>query len=332
MLGITILKSGVPAGGKQPVVWDPETFPRPVNAGNLNSTYGLRTLGYLLNLDSEGSYLVVAIAATTVCLLAAAVAIVKSPWGTVASRRVTMVVVLGGPLTWTVLREYHGVDPWVLSGSVIVASMAWGRVGLLVGLVLMLLGNPEQTLAAMLALVLASLAPSIQAWRTRALIGLASSTFVVVVLTLWTESLGDDNRISMLRETVITGGGYFLSWGYLGIYAGLGLAPVFAFALWRNHNSISSALAFGLAFMVPVIATVTTLDQSRVFVGTSTLLVTAITLRVLPSVLSWFHKHELDGQLIVVVAVALLPVVHIEYPSVLRPPLLIVSETLGTFL
>ena len=330
VLAVTLVKSGV--GQKVPVVWDPATYPLPVSDRGQNSSYGLRTLGYVFGLDSQSTYLVMSLAVTIICVVLAAAAIIKSPWGNRSSRRIVMVVVLGGPFMWTILREYHGIDPWVLGGSVVVASFAWGRVGLFVGLALMLLGNPEQAFVAGVALLIATFMPSLRQWRKRALLVLFTAFTVLVVLALWTASLGDDSRLALIQSSAIEGGGYFVSWGLLGIYGGLGLIPLFAYVLWTGDRRFISGLALVVAFLIPIAATMVTLDQSRVLVGTSTLLGTAVTLRAVPSLLDWFQRHDLDGQVITVVIVLLLPVVHVEYPSVIRPPLLIVSETLGGFL
>lgn len=329
VLVVTLLKSGFAT--KSPVVWELENFPLPVSERGQTSSYGLRTLGYFFQTESQATYWLIAVAMTLLVMGLAVAALLASPIGSVTSRRLSVVVVLGGPLVWTVLREYHGLDPWVLAGSVIIASLSWGRIGFLVGLSLMLLGNPEQALVAMVALGIASLIPALRQWQPRAFIGLAVATIVVAAVSAVTYNLGGTSRLSMVRQYAIEGGGYFFSWGYLGLYAGLGLAPLFAIAIWLHSKRTITGIFMLGAFCVPVLFTMVTLDQSRVLVGTSSLLAVTVTLVSLPIVLDWLDQHNLDGPLVVLVTVLLLPVVHIEYPSVVRPGWLVFTEFLGSY-
>ena len=134
----------------------------------------------------------------------------------------------------------------------------------------MFLGNPEQSLVALGSVLLLSLTPRFRAYLYPAVTAFVLALIGLVLLQAWAWSLGVDGRVDGFLFHLRAGVLNFVGNAYLSVFAIYSLA--WTVVLWRLVRSSGwERLAFAISLVVvPVLMTMTTLDQTRVAVGVST--------------------------------------------------------------
>lgn len=309
-IGVAAFKSGV--------VLDPirmndlEGFPYPPNTFT-SLSYGFRTFGWVFSFDRDFHFALLGIVLVVIALgLIAALARIKF---NNTDGRIIVILVVAGPIGTILLSWIGRNDVLMILGSILVA-FSNRRLSLVVpGLVMMIAGNPEQSVLAWLALVTASFFTHMESWRRLALVGLAVSSTALAGLSLLARSLGAGDRSRFLDDYLLASLHNFLSNLPLSIYALFGIMwPVVLVLLALGGRR--ELIVFFLTFAPAVVVTAITLDQTRVFVGISSLALVAWLADRVPRTAQLLHGTWLSNRLGWVALIALvLPAIEVFGPS-----------------
>lgn len=294
------------------------SFPSPMQSQE-STSYGLRTIAWAFGVTTEQSYLKLSFALTLIVMLAFGFyAWSKLPRNAAA---VVVAIVLIGPIGTNLVNNIGMYDVFMYAGALFlgIAGRSW-LTGIVGGL-LMSAGNPEQALLASIAFALVGIGLTQKnIWKA----GIAAFITALIswaFLFAYVRSSGTESRIFMLTRLFRQSLSYFLQGIPIQIYAGYGLAFAFVLvavtALSRNRAIL---LLIGI-LVLPVMATASTLDQTRVLVQVSTASVVALLVWIAPRALIALERigWKSASALIVCIAVVL-PAVSIIYPGEIRLP------------
>lgn len=187
-------------------------------------------------------------------------------------QRAAVVLIAASPALATSLSTLGHYDLWLLAGA---ALLVLGRRWWPLGIVLAVLGNPEQCLVAALALILVGLALRARELWVRGLVwfGVALVTWAVLQIWLAGATAGDGSRLGWLSDPAKTllGVRLFLGVWPLAAYAFLGIFWLVLVVLIAQLARADSRARWALAAVVviPAGASLLTLDGTRVFVTCS---------------------------------------------------------------
>lgn len=239
-----------------------------------STSYGLRTLAWLLRMDYPGSYVVLGLIITAITLgfIAWAVPRVSQP----DDSRIILVLILLGPITLILLNNIGRHDVLMILGGSILGLLGRNWIWALVGVMIMVLGNPEQSIVATVLLLSLTSMPQLRAWRAGAGLAVGVSALASITLGLWAHSVGVESRIGFI--TGLLGNSIYQFFGNfpLSVYAGYGI--VWVVVIWvMRQASTSLRWLIGFALLaIPFAMTAITLDQTRVFVGLTTASIVAV--------------------------------------------------------
>lgn len=184
--------------------------------------------------------------------------------------RTYALIALGlGPTIGVLLGNIGRHDFLVIFGSIILGLRGYQWRFAVPATFLMILGNPEQTLVAIGVLMVLTMIRAYKNYRRPVVAMFTLSLIVFVTLQLWARSLGIQGRLDWfdyhLRVSLLNFFGNF----YYSIFAGYSV--LWIFVLWVAFRLSGQERAFfALAIIaVPLLVTMTTADQTRVFVGVS---------------------------------------------------------------
>jgi len=254
-------------------------FPTPPDSWGALS-YGIRTVVFLTGQDDDLAFGVVGFVLVILTLILITFLISRSFEHSVA--RIFLALVIVGPIGMILMNRIGRNDVFMILGAVIFALHGRRILLMLIGLVLMLLGNPEQTVVAMSILLLISMLPPLRQWRLKAFSGLVVALIVFAPLWLLARSVGVKSRIEFLQD--------YLSNSFYAFAANLPLSLYAAFgAVWLVigwiiiSSSMRNRVWLLLALVVvPVLVTMITVDQTRVLVGVTTVAIVVLLKEFLP--------------------------------------------------
>ncbi len=316
LLGLAVFKAGIAfeVAAQSPT----PAFPMP-EPGLSPTSYGMPILVTTLNLTGNAAAIgsvMLALTAATLALFAFLLLRHRDDIGFVVAT-----IVLLGPIGVVALGNVGRHDWFVISGSLLLAwkggSISWA----LVAIVLMVLGNPEQAFLASAALFLLTLVPSFRFMRKSAILAVTVSGAAMFALSVWVEILGLDSRASWID--------YHLGWGLknfflnlpLSIYAAYGVGWILIVVLLWRCRGRARFYAIGATIAIPFAVTMVTLDQTRVFVGVSTVVAVLAYRYSALSFIDWM-KNVFPGRwrLALLVALIALPAIEITYAGGVRTP------------
>lgn len=275
VVAIALLKNGV----NVTYIWDPAltspAFPRPVGP-NDGTSFGLPGLMWLLRIESHGPMLIVAFA-LTLGVIVAFVAFAVYRFG-----RVTGVAVSGavmwGPIGLVLLSQVGRHDLLTISGGLLLALGA-PRIGpTVIGALLMVSGNPEQSVLATVAFLFLAASMKDRGRVRSGLMALAITVVGYVATTAVVRQYGLETRTSLFREMFTESLVNFSRNAPLALYATFGLAGLTLLMIMLgvcNKRRWLAVAGVALPFMVGVV----TADQTRVGVCVATpIVVTSLVL------------------------------------------------------
>ena len=332
---IFVLLSALKVGIRWPqvVVWSneygllPESSPEPLS-------YGFRLVGAVLQFDSASHYL----ALSTVVSIAAVVATVTVIYlrlGSGLNGRIATLLLVSGPIVWTLASNVGPVDSLLILGSVLLVGPRKLSPTVVVGVGFMILANPEQAVVALSSLLVLSFNSDFVYLRARAILALFLCGCAVLLLIVWSERInvgaaGGQSRLDLLPILAGQSLGRFFIYLPLQFWAGLGMAGLLILWTvaskpgWRNRLCL-----VGGSILVPGLATALTLDQSRVFICTSAAAVVAIVLRYADALSDRLERMTTHPLAMVALAALVLPAVHIDFAGQVVPPWLNIYEYLS---
>lgn len=247
-----------------------QNFPLPPNYWPALS-YGMRSLVYGTGQTDSTTFgiiglLLVLITIITITFLA------KQALDPVAARLFILFAIVG-PIGMVLFNRIGQNDVFVILGAVLITFLGMRWFPFLIGLTLMLLGNPEQTVVALSVLLLLSGIPRLKVWRRRAIAGLLISLVVFLFLSSLARSVGAKSRLEYLPDYLSNSFYAFAANLPLSLYAAFGAFWLIAAWIFVHLNRNERIwLVVGLV-LAPLAVTMITVDQTRVFVGVSVLAV-----------------------------------------------------------
>jgi hypothetical protein len=211
------------------------------------------------------------------------------------------------------LRSVGSYDVFTLAGGLIFGLVGFRVRWAILGVVLMMLGNPEQTSVALSILLLISFTRHFQPWRRNTLWALALAAPAAILLNAIALQSGITARAGtfILAVWLEQGVANFLGYLPLHIYAAYALAWIFvAIALLSSGRRDLVILVVAL-IIIPFAIQTLTLDQTRVIMGVIAPASAALGVIFLPQVAEWAERSKVVGwqTLLIILAFMLPPVI-----------------------
>jgi len=286
-----------------------QNFPFPPNYWSALS-YGMRSIVFFTGQRSELTFSVVGILLTIGSV--AAIAYFANQRLAPTPARLFIMLVLIGPIGMVLFNRIGQNDVLVIMGALIAAFSGQRILIFILGIALMLLGNPEQTIIALLALLILSLVPELRRWMWPSIVGLILAVVTFFSLSALARSTGARNRMEYLPDYLSNSFYGFAANLPLSLYAGLGAVwLVVAWVLVRVTRKERLWVILALA-VLPFTVTMITVDQTRVYVGVSALAVFVLLLNYLPGINSTVAKSKFPAFLgLTFLALLFLPIIDI---------------------
>ena len=252
------------------------SFPRPVGSTEATS-YGMRAVFWAFGVDSISQAHEYGLFVTVGCLVALLL-VAGAAFRGIGLRLLVLAIVLG-PIGTVSFGNIGRSDVLLLTGSIIVALSVhtrWMWWFTIAGALLMVAGNPEQALAAAVILVVLSTTTVMRRLRRPALVLLGLCVIGYAVTTAVSTSSGLLTRTGALQENLRAALELFLRNFPLVLYSGytvLWVVVVYMLIRTRGWDRLATLVAL---IGLPLVLTATTLDQTRVWVGVSSLAVIAL--------------------------------------------------------
>lgn len=226
-----------------------------------------------------------------------------------------------GPIGVVALGNVGRNDWFLLAGSLVFALKGDRLPWALAAATLMVLGNPEQAFIALTVFLLLTFTPQFRQFRRSVLWSLLFVAVTAVVLALWVEALGLNSRASWIEYHLGFGLKNFTLNLPLSIYAGYGVGwAVVAVFIWKSKGK-ARALAVAALILIPFAVTATTADQTRVFVGVTTLISVVLYRWAAPGITVWLERILAQRwRTVWVLVLVLAPAIEITYAGAVRTP------------
>ncbi len=270
-VAVALLKSGVS------IIWSsPDSlswFPVPTDSASALS-YGTRTVARVLGWEFPSTNVVITAVGTVAVIVLICWWLRPSRFG--VDGRLLLLIILLGPIGAIVFSYIGGHDVWMIGGGVLLGLRGARYRWAVVGTVVMVLGNPEQTVVATFVLALASLTPWLASRLRQSILALCVALMAFGFLSMYAQVSGVTGRTGYLTTYL---GNSLYNFGAnlpLSLFAALGISWIMLGWLMVRSNW-KARVILGLAVVaIPLAVTAVTLDQTRVFVGVSTATVVAL--------------------------------------------------------
>lgn len=313
----SVLKHGVSIS----YVLDPSqttpAFPTPVGEQD-GTSFGLRFVAWLFGITSHGPLLVF-------CFMLTILAMMLTTYVLCQVFRIGVGVACAslfffGPVGTVVLGEVGRHDVLTILGGI---TIILGRKHLsiiLFGVIIAASGNPEQTLVSIIALALLVFGLQIKSMYAKVLIASSLATAIYAATYWYATNSGLETRSGYLITFLNQSMRNFTEHLPIQLYAAYGLALIpIAFAIYVAKG-LRTVIVF-TAFLIPIVFTFVTLDQTRVAVTLGTPLLLAAILFFVPSFLDFAATRGLNNMALWIATLAfLLPALEIQFPGLIRAP------------
>lgn len=304
---IALIKAG-PGPREQIVTWSLASWPDP-SSGYPHTSYGIRLIAYALRVESPAAYLAIGLVLAVGTVVLMAWSLQRELPGDPG--RVAALLLLSGPLVWLLASMVGRADVMTVAGGFLLGTLGRRVAWAVSASLLLVLGNPELGVVAAASLAVASLAPSMRAWRRSAMVAIGITGVSALTLSAFAASAGAETRAGALLQWWRPSLTAFIASLPLQLFAGFGLALVLGLWIWARHPGREGAALAAGALVIPLAATAATLDQSRVLVGASAAAVTAIAVAHAPAMASWLAQRRIAAFAILAVAGLLAPPVEV---------------------
>ena len=286
-----------------------QNFPLPPNYWSA-LTYGPRLTVYLTGRNDEIAFSVVGIILTLIAIATIVLLAVRRFQD--QNDRIFVAIVLISPIGMVLLNRIGQADVFVILGAAVIAISSPRIHWFILGTVIMLLGNPEQTVVSFLGLVILSLISSFKTWRRRAITGLLVSVTVFILLSILARSVGAKNRLEYLPELLSASFYAFAANLPLSLYAAFGATWLIIFWVIAHLRKWDRLWFLVSLVALPLLVIMLTVDQTRVFVGVTTLSVLVTLTNYLPMFKDWLNTLGIQPVLaVVLLALLFLPIIDI---------------------
>lgn len=238
------------------------------------------------------SWVVLHILLLLACLVIVAISIHKSD---LAPKAAMIVIVAAAPVTITLFSTIGKYDVVTFLGAIIV-GLARNKFGVLAGALIMLLGNPEMAVLALICLLLLSNLSEFQVSKKYIQMGLALSVFVYLGIQIWMITGGVvSNRISLLPYYLGLSLSNFLKSPFNNLWSWYGVLWLLVLIAFLSMKSSNRKTLFVSLLVIPGMSTIITADGVRVFsmIALPSLLVCCV------RIIQRFVKNQYDLELFI---------------------------------
>jgi hypothetical protein len=309
-LALGIIKTGIrldPLPGS-----DAQFFPQPPNSFSATA-FGLRGLVWLLTPNSSLGFVIMGLVVVAV-VIAVSTATFHRLLTNEASR-ILLLVLLVGPIGGTLYTTIGQNDSLLILGSLIVAVSGKKITVSALGLAIMILANPEQTVVAWSVLLIMSFTPILREWRRYASYGLIVAFAGFLAISVGVRAAGAGDKTQFLDDFLLQSVHNFASNLPLSLYALFGFSWPLVLVLVYTQGA-RTALVGALALVPAIVVTAVTVDQTRVLVGVTTMATLTWMISSLKKVDSGSFRFSISNRLAWMFLLALvLPSVMVFGPS-----------------
>ncbi len=309
-LALGIIKTGIrvsPLPGS-----DAQLFPQPPDSFSATS-FGLRSLVWLLAPNSSLGFVIVGLVVVSVVIVVSTATLHRRLSN--EASRILLLVLLVGPIGATLYTTIGQNDSLLILGSLIVAISGKKMALSGLGLAIMILANPEQTVVAWSVLLVMTFTPILREWRRHATYGLIAAFVGFLAIGVGVRAAGVGDRTRFLDDFILQSIHNFASNLPLSLYALFGFSWPLVLVLVYSQGA-RTALVGALALVPAIVVTAVTVDQTRVLVGVTAMATLTWMLASLKQVDSEGFKFSISNRLAWVFLLALvLPSVLVFGPS-----------------
>lgn len=312
----SLLKAGFTLRPLQPDSLD--SFPSPQPTWSTLS-YGMRTIAWIGRWDSQNAYSAISIFISILAVLA--IVLCSRKFFTNEESRVAILLLLTSPLAVVLYNNQGRHDALMILGSVLLGFLGRNVWMAVAAALIMISANPEQAVLATLILLACTFSESFRSWRKGAITAFALSSTAFVILSLWAQASGIGSRASYIKGLFGNSIYGFFSNFSLSLYAGFGILWIFVAYFIAQQDRKRKLLLFIFLIGLPFVFTIITLDQTRVFVGVTAAITTALVVRIAPEIAANLRRIGITNIAFwTLIAVTLLPSFEISVDHVVRPP------------
>ena len=286
-----------------------QNFPYPPDHWSALS-YGMRLLVYGTGQKETLTFGVVGFLLTIVVI----VLIAYSGWRSVdaVAGRLIILLAIVSPIGMVLFNRLGQNDVFMILGATVIAFFGPKIIPFLVGLLLMFLGNPEQTIVALVTVLVLSFIPELRAWRRLAIAGILVGISAFIVLSVFARSVGSRTRIEYLPDYLSNSFYAFAANLPLSFYAFFGAFWLVLAGIILHFSRNSRIFLISGLIVIPIFVTMITVDQTRVFVGVTTLSVFILLKTYVPELKKYFDARGFEPLLgATFLVVVFLPIIDI---------------------
>lgn len=181
------------------------------------------------------------------------------------NRRLMVLIIFSTPAFPSMLQTIGSYDVFTFFGCALFVLLE-SKIGTFVATLIMVLGNPEQSILVFICVFILSLIPSFQDWRKKSIIGICTSIPLWMLIQIWMLiELVPATRLILIPNFIDLAIMKFWSdpllnlWSYFGVYwIAIFIINSYFNGKERKHFLISLVI-------IPLIATLITADGQRVF-------------------------------------------------------------------
>lgn len=271
MLGVLFAAIAALKGGFQGIyapTWTLDSWPQPVGQYPFLN-YGLRGFAWLVGTESSAAYVLFGFLALVVTVVVASL-LFRGVFEDANVARWTIIIVLSGPIVWILAGRLIYTDAFVVLGGLILGTKGRHPVVAAAGILIAVLGNPEQAVVVAATALILSLSGPFRGWLGGAVTACVVAFACWLALNLWAASVGAITRLTGWQD--LDSGAMFINFLRsfpLQIYAGMGLS--LALVIWAmacQRRMLLNAVVLSV-MIIPLAATALNADQTRVLVCAS---------------------------------------------------------------
>ena len=312
----SLLKVGITLRPLQPDSLD--SFPTPQPTWSTLS-YGMRTIAWIGRWDSQNAYSVISIFISILAVLV--IVLCSKKFLNNEDSRIAILLLITSPLAVVLYNNQGRHDALMILGSVLLGFLGRNVWTAVVAALIMIGANPEQAVLATLILFACTFTETFRSWRKGAIVAFATSTTAFVILSFWAQASGIGSRASYIKSLFGNSIYGFVSNFSLSLYAGFGILWILVAYFVVQQDRKRKLLLFVFLIGLPLVFTMITLDQTRVFVGVTAAITTALAIQIAPEIAADLRRIGITNVLFwTLIAVTLLPSFEISVDHVVRPP------------
>ena len=314
-VSVGLFKVGVFFVGSPPPI---ANFPEPLPTASAIS-YGNRTVAFVLGWEFPSAYSIISLFLTGLSIAVLGLVLRPQKFG-VDSRLLAILIVLG-PMGQVLMTNIGGHDAWMFVGALVIGVLGKSVKWAIVGVILMLLGNPEQAVVATFTLLLMTLIPDFKVRRKPTFTAFTVAMVCFITLSVYASFTGASSRLGYLSTYITQGLENFSINLPLSLFAALGINWIVVVWFITRMQHRQRLILITSTLVIPMALTAITVDQTRVFVGLSSAVVVVILVEAVPRIRAEAESIGYQNYLFWTAALAIfLPAILVTFDGSIHTP------------